>query len=200
MSRGNGRMTIFLDDVDYRQFIYELGEVIDEFRIRCWNYCLMPNHYHATVEPTLPNLSAALARLNGNYALWWNRRHSRVGHVFQGRFKDQIVDRETYLMTLSRYVVANPVRGQLVPRPEDWIWSSYCATAGLTVAPAFLNVEQTLGLFGDPAGASSRARFVAFVAADSDPALVDRIRSSERVLGPPAFKNSVDNLINDPDQ
>jgi putative transposase len=200
MSRGNARMAIFLDDVDYRQFIYELGEVVTEFQIRCWNYCVMPNHYHLTIEPTLSNISAAVARLNGTYAQWWNRRHGRVGHVFQGRFKDQIVDKETYLLTLSRYVVANPVRGSLVARPEDWLWSSYRATAGLTVAPSFLQVEDTLGLFGDPAGVATRARFIAFTRAEAAPALVDRIRSSDRVLGPPAFKTSIDTLVSNPGQ
>ena len=192
-------MDIYLDDTDYRQFTTELGEVIDEFRIRCWNYCLMPNHYHLTLEPTLPNLSAAVARLNGNYALWWNRRHSRVGHVFQGRFKDQIVDKETYLLTLSRYVVANPVRARLVQRPEDWVWSSYRATAGLTVSPAFLDVDLTLGLFGDSTGSDTRARFTAFTTAASDPTLIDRIRSTDRILGPKSFKLSVDDLINESD-
>src|SRR5262245_19759788 len=109
LSRGNARMAIFLDDGDYRQFVYLLGEVLDEFGIVCWNYCLMPNHYHVTLQPTQTNLSAAIRILNGSYGQWWNRKLSRVGHVFQGRFKDQIVDRETYLMTLSRYVVMNPV-------------------------------------------------------------------------------------------
>jgi putative transposase len=59
MSRGNGRMCIFLDDADYRQFVNVLGDVVEGFAIRCWNYCLMPNHYHATLQPTLPNFSAA---------------------------------------------------------------------------------------------------------------------------------------------
>ena len=103
-------MTVFLDDIDYRHFVFLLGDVIEEFGIQCWNYCLMPNHYHLTLQPGRPNLSEAMRRLNGNYALWWNRRHQRVGHVFQGRFKDQIVDRESYLFAVTRYVLMNPVR------------------------------------------------------------------------------------------
>ena len=123
-SRGNGRMRIFLDDADYRQFVYVLGDVVEEFAIRCWNYCLMPNHYHATLQPTLPNLSAAIRRLNSVYAQWWNTRHGLVGHVFQGRFKDQIVDEDAYMLTLSRYVAMNPVRAGLATSPEDWPWGS----------------------------------------------------------------------------
>jgi REP element-mobilizing transposase RayT len=107
MSRGNARMPIFLDDCDYRQFVYQVGDVVEEFGLVCWNYCAMPNHYHLTVQPTRANLSAAIRKLNGTYGQWWNRRHGRVGHVFQGRFKDQIVDRNSYLMALSSYVVMN---------------------------------------------------------------------------------------------
>ena len=149
MARGNGKMRIFLDDTDNRRFLYLLGEVLADFSIRCWNYCLMPNHYHLTIQPTRPNLSEAIGRLNGGYGLWWNRRHGQVGHVFQGRFKDQVVDREEYLVTLSRYVVMNPVRAGLVQRPEDWRWSSYRATVGLCSAPAFLDTTATLDLFGE---------------------------------------------------
>ena len=185
-------MPIFLDDRDYRQFLYCLGEVVLEFRLQCWNYCLMPNHYHATLQPTLPNLSAAVHRLNGSYAMWWNKRHDRVGHVFQGRFKDQIVDREGYLLTLSRYVVLNPVRAGLAERPDDWPWSSYRATVGSGPAPAFLASLSTLRLFGDEEEAVLRARFGGFIASQPDDAsLVDQIRSSERILGTRAFKEQL---------
>jgi REP element-mobilizing transposase RayT len=189
MARGNARMPIFLDDCDYRQGVYQLGDVLEEFGIVCWNFCLMPNHYHLTVQPTRPNLSAAIRKLNGAYGQWWNRRHGRVGHVFQGRFKDQIVDRDAYLLALSRYVVMNPVRAGLVNQPEDWPWSSYRATAGLSAVPAFLSTESTLRLFGDEPAAVLQERFSATVAVPSDPALTDRIRSNERVLGTRIFKD-----------
>jgi REP element-mobilizing transposase RayT len=68
MARGNGRMSIFLDDTDYRQFVHLLGDVVEDLEIQCWNYCVMPNHFHATLCPTLPNLSEALRRINGRYA------------------------------------------------------------------------------------------------------------------------------------
>ena len=189
MARGNGKMPIFLDDRDYRQFVHLLGEVVLEFGLQCWNYCVMPNHYHATLQPDRPNLSEAVRRLNANYAGWWNKRHQRVGHVFQGRFKDQIVDRDSYLLALSRYVVMNPVRAKLAERPEDWPWSSYRATIGPGPAPAFLATLSTLRLFGDEDESSLRSRFIGFVASQADDAsLVDRIRSSERILGSRTFK------------
>lgn len=185
-------MVVFLDDADYRQFVHLLGDVAEEFGIRCWNYCLMPNHYHLTLQPGEPNLSEAMRRLNGNYGLWWNRRHNRVGHVFQGRFRDQIVDRDSYLFAVTRYVLMNPVRARLVKQPGEWLWSSYRATAGLAETPPFLSPSLTLRLFGDDAEADLRMRFRTFVSTvEDDPARVDRIRSGESVLGPRAFKAEV---------
>lgn len=192
MSRGNGRMPIFLDDADYRQFVHVLGEVVNELAIRCWNYCLMPNHYHATLQPTAPNLSEAIRRVNSAYALWWNKRHERVGHVFQGRFKDQVVDQESYLLTLSRYVVLNPVRAGLVKQPEDWRWSSYRAVAGSCPSPAFLATSATLRLFGEGDDPVLQARFARYVSAPTDDASIDRIRSNDRVLGTKEFKDRID--------
>jgi hypothetical protein len=142
--------------------------------------------------PPWPNLSEGIRRLNSVYAQWWNRRHQRVGHVFQGRFKDQVVDRESYLLALSRYVVLNPVRAGLVERPADWPWSSYCATAGLAPTPAFLTTLSTLRLFGEGPDAVLQARFASALGIQSeDSAAVDRIRSNEQVLGTRAFKECV---------
>jgi REP element-mobilizing transposase RayT len=185
-------MAIFLDDADYRQFVHVLGDIAERFNIQCWNYCVMPNHYHATLQPARANLSEALRCLHGHYAQWWNRRHQRVGHVFQGRFKDQIVERDSYLFALSRYVVMNPVRAGLVKRPEDWPWSSYRATAGLSPPPSFLSTALTLQLFGDGGHHELQPMFVAFVTkSPEDPELCDRIRSNDRVLGTHVFKGFV---------
>jgi len=199
MSRGNAKMAIFHDERDYRTFLKLFGRVIELYSIRCWNYCLMPNHYHATLQPTLPNLSEAIRRLNGAYGHWWNLRHGRVGHVFQGRFKAQIVDREEYLITLSRYVVLNPVRAKLTKRPEDWLWSSYRATAGLSPTPQFLDSRATLGLFSSGDEKERQARFAQVMTSEhDDPSTIDRIRSNERVLGSLAFKDRVAPAL-DPD-
>lgn len=192
MSRGNGRMRIFLDDADHREFIHGLATTVERFELICWNYCLMPNHYHVTLQPIHSNLSEAIRSLNSVYAQWWNRRHERVGHVFQGRFKDQIVDRNDYLLVLSRYVVMNPVRSRLVEQPEDWRWSSYSATIGRVPCPPFLASSSTLGLFGDCEQEVVRTRFASYVKTpyDDDP-LDDRIRSNERILGSASFKGAV---------
>jgi REP element-mobilizing transposase RayT len=196
MSRGNGKMKIFLDDVDYQRFQNLLGRVLEDFKVRCWNYCIMPNHYHLTIQPAQMNLSDAIQKLNGTYGTWWNRRHGRVGHVFQGRFKDQIVDQETYLLTLCRYVVLNPVRAGLVPSPELWRWSSYRATAGLESAPSFVAVDATLKMFGS-GGPDTHERYISFVNSMADDAAVagDLIRSNEPILGSPPFRAYVQSRV-----
>jgi REP element-mobilizing transposase RayT len=189
MARGNGKMPIFLDDQDHRRFVFFLGDVVEEFEIECWNYCVMPNHYHATIRPHRPNVSMAMRKLNSRYAQWWNHRHERVGHVFQGRFKDQIVQEDRYALALTRYVARNPMRAGLVERPEDWRWSSYGSTAGIVTVPSFLAISPTLRMFGDADEEVLKRRFMEFVIGDaSDEADSDRIRSAERIIGTAAFK------------
>jgi len=191
MARGNGRMRIFEDGRDYRYFLALFGEAMQAFEIQCWNYCLMPNHYHATLQPTLPNLSKAMQRINGVFAQWSNKRHDRVGHVFQGRFKDQIVQREGYLVSLCRYVALNPTRASLVAAPEEWEWSSYAATIGLRPAPGFLNIAATLEQFGPGDESAQQAQFRKFVCGDPDEVLEERFRSNEWIVGDQSFKTAL---------
>jgi REP element-mobilizing transposase RayT len=87
----------------------------------------MTNHYHLVVETPDGNLSKGMRHLNGVYTQRFNRHHERVGHVFQGRYKAILVQKELYLLALSRYVVLNPVRAQMVTEAGDWPWSSYRA-------------------------------------------------------------------------
>lgn len=185
-------MCIFMDDGDYRQFVHLLAHCCETFDIECWSYCLMPNHYHAALLPHRPNISEAMRYLNGEYGKWWNRTHGKVGHAFQGRFKDQIVQREGYLLALLRYIALNPVRAGLVDRPEDWRWGSYPALAAAAPAPPFLSVSNALAPFGDGDRAVLHERFVRHVTGDQpDPELEDRIRSNERILGDGRFKKTV---------
>ena len=190
MSRGNGRMRIFLDDTDYRKFLYVLGDVVDTFGVECWDFCVMPTHYHLALCPREPNLSKAIHKLNSVYAIWWNATHSTVGHVFQGRFKDQIVQREGYLEALCRYIARNPVRARLVDDPAKWPWSSYGSTAGLRPNPGFLFSEQILKQFGndDIAVQQSLYRQHVLRLPSAEDHLDERFRSKERVLGDRAFK------------
>ena len=192
MARGNGKMNIFLDDRDHRQLEFLLGIVVEEYGVECWGFCGMSNHYHAILRPTRPNISDAMRRLNGEYGQWWNKRHSHVGHVFQGRFKDQLVERETYLMALMRYVARNPLRAGLVDDLANWRCGSYRAITGLEAPPAFLSVGPVLSQFGTDDTTTLQSRFKALVLGErQDSALEDRIRSNDRVLGDAAFKKLV---------
>jgi hypothetical protein len=109
----------------------------------------MDNHYHLLVETTTCNLSVGMRQINGVYTQYFNRRYERVGHVFQGRFKAILVERESYLLELCRYVVLNPVRTDVAGQPDDYAWSSYPATAGIEEPPRFLAVHWVLSQFGN---------------------------------------------------
>jgi hypothetical protein len=109
----------------------------------------MTNHYHLLVETPDADLSRGMHLLNGVYTQWFNHRHDRVGHLFQGRFKAILVEKESHLLKLVRYVVLNPIRAKMVRSVRDWRWSSYRATAGQTEAPEFLTIGWVLSQF-DP--------------------------------------------------
>lgn len=161
-ARGDGREAIYLDDADRIDWLALLGEVCTRFQWRCLAYCLMTNHYHILVETPEPNLARGMRQLNGIYTQRFNRRHVRVGHVFQGRYKAILVERDSHLLELARYVVLNPVRAGMVARAEDWPWSSYRACVHLAPSPPWLDCRALLAQFsGDEAHAISRyATFV----------------------------------------
>jgi len=171
MARGDARAAIFLDDADREAFCAGLWRVAGRFQWRVWAYCLMDNHYHLLVETLQPTLSRGMREVNGVYTQAFNRRHGRVGHVLQGRYKAILVDKDSYLLELSRYIVLNPVRARLCPTAGDWPWSSYRAVMGKAAAPDTLAVTQTLTLFSADRGAARRAfaRFVAEGAGSSLP-------------------------------
>jgi len=108
----------------------------------------MSNHYHLLIETPDANLSKGMRQLNGVYTQAFNRSNDRVGHVFQGRYKSILVDKQSYLLELARYIVLNPVRAEMVRSARDWRWSSYRATAGQVSAPKWLSVDWLLASFG----------------------------------------------------
>jgi REP-associated tyrosine transposase len=161
-SRGNAQADIYLDEADRRIFLRLLGETVTRRRWLLHAFCLMGNHYHLLLETPQPNLSRGMHQLNGVYSQCFNRRHERVGHVFQGRFTAILVERETYLLELARYLPLNPVRAGLVSSPEQWPWSSYRATAGMEPAPSWLSTTPVLERFGYEASRAGM-RFQEFV-------------------------------------
>lgn len=147
MSRGNNKQNIFLDRGDNELLLSILKEVTERFNWLCHSYCLMKSHNHLLLETPEANLSLGMKRLNSIYAQEFNKKYNRVGHVFQGRYKAILVQKETYLLVLSKYIAVNPVKDGLVERPEDWPWSSYRATIGLEKNPGFLYTDWLLGQF-----------------------------------------------------
>lgn len=148
MARGNREGVIFVDTVDRQRWLATLSLVCDRFNITVHAYCQMTTHYHLMMETVEGNLSQAMRQLNAIYAQRFNRRHTLAGHVLQGRYKAILVQKESYLLALSRYIVLNPVRAGMVAEPGDWYWSSYNASAGHIERPMWLNVEWMLGQFG----------------------------------------------------
>jgi len=159
MSRGVERRPIFRDVNDRHRFLALLANAVTTFHWRLYAFVLMTNHFHLLIETVDPTLSRGMKRICGDYADAFNWRHSRVGHLFQGRFKSHLVDSETYLLEVARYIVLNPVRAKLIDRLDDYEWSSYPATAGLANPPAWLACGGVLERFHpDRARAASEYR------------------------------------------
>jgi REP element-mobilizing transposase RayT len=148
MNRGNGRQPIFEDATDAGRFIDLFGEIARPLGWHCHAYCLMTNHYHLVLQTESANLSKGMQAFAGRYTQDFNRRHARDGQVFRGRFKAILVERDSYLLPLIRYVVLNPVLAKLVDEPGAWRWSSYRATAGKARAPDFLDLSWLIGSYG----------------------------------------------------
>ena len=148
-ARGNRRSLIYIDDIDRWEWLRALTEVCTRFNFVIPAYCQMGNHYHLMIETPDGNLSQGMRHFNSIYSQYFNRRHRQVGHVFQGRFKAILVQKENYLLELSRYIVLNPVRAHCVESAGEWTWSSYRSTIGQTDAPTWLDCDWLLERFGD---------------------------------------------------
>jgi REP element-mobilizing transposase RayT len=171
IARGNARASIFLNDHDRRAFLAELRDVAERFDWWYWAYCLMRNHYHLVVETVRPTLGRGMRELNGNHAQAFNKRHDRVGHLFQGRYQGILIDQHGYLAQVIRYVLMNPVRAGLVSGPHDWYWSSYLATVGLADAPPRLAIAKVLGLFDSDLERAPQtfARYLSAASSEDEP-------------------------------
>jgi len=146
-SRGNEKKAVFKDDQDNINFLNALQHVNKRYHWICHAYCLMDNHYHLLIETPDGNLSLGMRQLNGVYTQLFNKRHQRAGHLFQGRYKSILIQKDSYLLEVCRYVVLNPLRAGMVERPGAWKWSSYRATAGRETPAHCLSVEWVLSQF-----------------------------------------------------
>lgn len=150
-SRGDQHEAIYFSDRDRLTWLAIFAAVCQRYHWRCHAWCQMTNHYHIVIETLEPTLSAGMRHLNGVFTQYINRTHQRVGHVFQGRYKAILVEQDSYLMEVARYVVLNPVRAGLVRQPGDWYWSSYSATMTPESAPDWLETQWLLSQFSSAA-------------------------------------------------
>lgn len=144
--RGNQKKDIFINDEDRKLLLSIIERTVYARNILCYAYCFMPNHFHLVIETPEANLSSAMRDINGMYTQAYHKIHKTVGHIFQGRYKSFLIEKELYLFEVIRYTVLNPVRANLVDRPGDWFWSSFLPTMG-RFKSAWFNSELVLDLF-----------------------------------------------------
>jgi putative transposase len=189
-SRGNERRSVFRDDTDRELFLNILAQVRERFHWICHAYCLMNNHYHLVIETPDGNLSKGMRQLNGVYTQAFNKRHGRVGHLFQGRFKGILVQKESHFLEVCRYVVLNPLRARWVQRPHYWKWSSFAATAGLVAAHRCLTADDVLGQFGRYKAWAQR-KYREFVEAGIEKASIWEELEAQSLLGADGFAEAL---------
>jgi putative transposase len=147
IARGNERREVFRDDADREDYLERIARYRERFGFRLYAYCLMPNHIHLAVEQGPTSLSAFMHALQSSYTQYFNRRHGRVGHLFQGRYKSFLVDCDRYFLALVRYIHENPVKAGIVPEARAYPWSSDRFFRRGTGAPWF-DLERAFAILG----------------------------------------------------
>jgi len=155
-SRGNEKKAVFKSDQDRTNFLNTLQHVNKRYNWICHAYCLMDNHYHLLIETPDGNLAIGMRQLNGVYTQLFNKLHGRTGHLFQGRYKSILIQKDSHLLEVCRYVVLNPVRAKMVEAPGAWKWSSYKATVGREAPHPCLTIDWVLGQFSGKRGKAEK--------------------------------------------
>jgi putative transposase len=191
MSRGDNKQCIFTDDRDYQVFLDMLGHTVVRFHVRCHAYCGLGNHFHLLMTPSDLPLSRMMQHLNSRYSQWFNRRHGRVGHVTQGRYRSLLVDNASYFLHALRYVMLNPVAAGRAHTPGEWRWCSYAATAGAARVPDFLYLGDIWKAFDATSTADGQRRFVSFINATEG---LDDLWGP-LLMGSPTFAKRIDPML-----
>lgn len=192
-SRGDRLEPIFVDDQDRLIHLDIVAQALSRFGGQMLAYCLMGNHYHFVLHTRRANLSLLMRHINGVYTQAFNRRHDKIGHLFQGRFKAILVDRDAYLLEVCRYVELNPVRAGMKRKPQTWRWSSYRAHVGMEATPEWLDTDGLHGhLLGRPVRSDAdrrraTARYAGLVAHAPDVRLWDSALRQQIYLGDEDF-------------
>jgi putative transposase len=193
MTRGNRKGPIFQDERDRHLFLETLARVVERYDVRCYAYVLMYTHYHLVLDTPRGNLADAMRQLNGVFAQATNRRHKLTGHLFGGRYRSLVVEREGYLRRSCRYVVLNAVRAGYVKGPDAWRWCSYRATAGFEPPPAFLYLDWVRWAFDTPVLEDAQTKYRLFV---NDPiARKARVKADPVGMGPITFEKTLREVL-----
>jgi REP-associated tyrosine transposase len=161
VAKGNAGAAIVRDDDDRDALTRRLALAVDRHAWSCLSFCLLDTHIHVVLGTPRPTLSRGMQWLLGGYAQHFNRKHSREGHLFRGRFYSRRIRSEDHLVSTLTYVALNPVRAGLVEEPEHWRWSSYGGTVGRGMDAGFIDNRAVLELFGaDSPAAQIRFEFV----------------------------------------
>ena len=198
MSRGNARQDVVLDDADREKRLDWLRRTVETYGWRLHAFALMRNHDHLFLETPEPNLSAGMQYLNGSYTSYFNRRHRCCGHLFQGRFKAHLIEEDGYFLEVSRYIHLNPVRAEVVARPEQYAWSSYRGYQRASRTIPWVTYDRVLGEFDTSSGLARRA-YTRFVRAgiEEPPSSPFRAALEGMVLGSDKFVARVRRLLDD---
>lgn len=198
-SRGNERRDIFIDDTDRKKFLSYIQTSYERYNPVFHAYCLMDNHYHILLETPEGNLSRIIRHINGAYTTYFNSRHKRSGHLFQGRYKSVIVEADEYAAELSRYIHLNPVRAGITKQPEQYPWSSYRYYLNNKHIPKWLDVDFILGYFSKRKSVAKRkySEFVDKLINDENYNPLENVVAST-LLGSSDFVNQIkDTYLND---
>jgi REP element-mobilizing transposase RayT len=195
-ARGNAGQAIFQRDGDREQFLILLGREIQQTRWQCFGFCLLEADYRLVVETPEANLGRGIGRLNAVYSQWFNRRYGRAGHLFQGRYKATLIEKEAYLLPLVRDLAWAPVRAGLAKRPGQWDWSSHRAIGKDRETPPWLAVQPVLSPFAKSEEGPRKA-YRSYVAEGRDaPTPLDAVRA-QMYLGGEAFLRSMASRVRD---
>ena len=191
-SRGNEQKAVFKSNSDREKFLSYLESAAERYNAVIHAFCLMDNHYHLLLETPSANLPQIMRHINGAYTTYFNIKRSRSGHLFQGRYKAILVDKDTYAKELSRYIHLNPVRAHMAKVPGDYPWTSYNAYIGESKAPDWLHREFILAYFGKQT-ATAQKRYREFVQALARRECGSPLSeaSSSLVLGPAEFVQNI---------
>ena len=165
MLRGINRQEIFGCDWDRQRFMTVLKECKEISGFKLHAFCLMPNHIHFLIEPAEEPLNMIFKRIGTRYAVWYNRKYQRAGHLFQDRFRSENVETDLYYMTVLRYILQNPVKAGIVNSPGDYRWSSYLAYK--KGRGALTDIQFAVDLFG------SREALLEYLAQENDDSAMD---------------------------